>query len=178
MIWYRSSLLVGVSFLLAACAGNSIEKQGSMYRITVPSNNSIIEFPAEGFKVEEANTSKPYFQLMNNKTKMNVTFDFKRAKKCNDSQSCRDYLAYNMKIAYQSKKNWVASRIGDVFISENMDGPLLGGFNPRQQHMNAHYVKDGLWLDVHLTKLNYQENDRELFVNFIRSIQVRDRDKR
>jgi hypothetical protein len=44
--------------------------------------------------------------------------------------------------------------------------------NLRQQHMNAHFVKEGVWIDVHLSKVGYREADRELFLNFVRSIRI------
>jgi hypothetical protein len=34
------------------------------------------------------------------------------------------------------------------------------------------YVRDGVWIDVHLSKVRYQEADRELFLSSLRSIRV------
>lgn len=34
------------------------------------------------------------------------------------------------------------------------------------------YVRDGVWIDVHLSKVRYQEADPELFLKFLRSIRV------
>jgi hypothetical protein len=77
-----------------------------------------------------------------------------------------------MKGAYPSKTNWRSSKVGDVYASENLDAPV-NGLDLGQQHMNAHIVRDGVWIDVHLSKVRYQEGDRELFLNFVRSIRVR-----
>ncbi len=172
MNWYRGTLLVGISLLVTACASPSIQRQGASYRITVPAKNWTFEFPAPGFKLVEADKSRPYYYLTNDKTGVAVAFDFSRATQCNSSESCRDYLANEMKATYQDKKNWRMAKVGEVFVAENMDGLVVGGFSPKLQHMNAHYVKDGLWLNLHLSKVNYQEMDRELFVSFIRSLKL------
>jgi hypothetical protein len=172
MNWYRGTLLVGISLLVTACASPSIQRQGASYRITVPANNWTIEFPAAGLKLADADKSRPYYYLTNDKIGLTVSFDFKRATQCNSSESCRDYLAKELEETCQDKKNWRMAKVGEVFVAENMDGLVVGGFSPKQQHMNAHYVKDGLWLNVHLSKVNFRETDRELFVNFIRSIKL------
>lgn len=59
-------------------------------------------------------------------------------------------------------------------VKDSTDFPI--GLDLKQQHWNAHIVRKGIWLDVHLSKANYQEADRELFINFLRSIVIRSRD--
>ncbi len=125
----------------------------------------------DGFKVKEADSSRPWYFLINEKTGVNVSFNFERAKDCNSSQSCRDYFGTKrLGLGHDpNKKNWRMSQVGDVFVSEYMAGPV-SGIDLRQQHMNAHYVKQGVWIDVHLSKVRYQEIDRQLFVDFVQSI--------
>lgn len=174
MMKRSGSLLVILSVILAACATaiSSIEKQGSVYRIAVPTTGLLLEFPSEGFKLEVADNSRPYYYVTNNQTGLNVSFSFEPAKKCTSSESCRDYFSNKLKMGYPNKKNWRSSQIGEVSVSENMDGQV-SGFNLKQQHLNAHFVKEGVWIDVHLSKVDYREADRELFVNFVRSIRFR-----
>jgi len=171
---HYGSLIVILCALITACATavSSIEKQDSVYRIAVPTTALVLEFPSEGFKLEQADNSRPYYFLTNDKTRLNVSFNFERAKTCISSVSCRDYFSDKLKTGYPSKKNWRSSQVGDVYVSENMDGPV-SGFDLKQQHMNAHFVKEGVWIDVHLSKVNYREADRELFANFVRSIRFR-----
>ena len=172
------SILAISCLLLAACATpvskpvSSIQNNGSVYSIAVPSTALALEFPAEGFKIAQADDYRPYYFLTNEKTHLNVSFNFEPAAKCATSQACRDYFAGKMKGAYPNKTNWRSSKVGDVYASENLDGPV-NGLDLRQQHMNAHIVRDGVWIDVHLSKVRFQEADRELFLNFVRSIRVR-----
>jgi hypothetical protein len=164
--------------LIAGCAApggrsvSSIEKQGPVYSIAVPSTALFLEFPADGFKIEQADDRRPYYFLSNSKTRLNVSFNFEPATRCKSSESCRDYFAEKLKAAYPNKKNWRSFKVGDVFASENLDGPV-SGLDLRQQHVNAHIVREGVWIDVHLSKVRYQEAERELFLDFVRSIRVR-----
>ncbi|HEY6093658.1 MAG TPA: hypothetical protein VIU93_01775 [Gallionellaceae bacterium] len=167
-------LIVILCALVTACATDvsSIETQGGVYRIAVPTTAWAMEFPSEGFKLEQADNSRPYYFLTNGRTGLSVSFNFEHATKCNDSESCRDYFSEKLKAGFPGKKNWRSSRIGDVYVSENMDGPV-SGFNLKQQHMNAHFVKEGVWVDMHISKVNYREADRELFLDFVRSVRFR-----
>lgn len=161
--------------LVTACAASSAIKKGDVYEISALSSAWVLEFPADSFELQIADNSIPYYMFTDGKTNINVSFNFEPAAKCKSSEECRNYLATRMRSLYPKKKNWAMSRTGEVFISENMDGEE-GGLDLRQQHMNAHYVKGGIWIDVHLSKVNYKKSDRELFLKFIHSIRFKPRD--
>lgn len=168
---FWGGLTIVACLLLAACATPSLpEQQGSVFSIAVPDSGLILEFPSQGFRLEVADNKTPYYYLSNEHTKLNVSFSFERTAKCNSSESCRDYFANGLKAADASRKSWHISRIGDVFVSESMGIPA-GDMGQKQRHMNAHFVKDGVWINVRLSKVDYQEADRELLVSFVRSIQ-------
>ena len=167
--------VLGVCLLLAACATavSSLQQQGSMYRIQIPSSSSVIEFPARDFRVNQADDSRPYYYLSNDKSHLNVSFNFEPATSCTSSQQCRDYMLEKLR-KMSFKKSWSTSKVGQVYVSENMDGPVNGIFL-RQQHMNAHYVVDGVWIDVHMSKVNYRASDHKIFVEFLRSIRIKNK---
>ena len=171
------------ALLAAGCATpvarpvSSIEIQGSVYSIVVPSTGLVLEFPAEGFKLQQADDRRPYYFLSNEKTKLNVSFNFEPATRCKSSEACRDYFSEKLKVAFPNKKNWRSFKVGEVYAAENLDGPV-SGYDLRQQHVNAHIVRDRVWIDVHLSKVRYTEADRELFLSFIRSIRVRQKTAR
>jgi len=166
--------LLGIVVLLAGCANGSLSKRDGMFSIAVPSQSWSLEFPAEELKVETADHSKPYYFFTNPRTGLNISFSFDESKRCveKSSEGCRNFLVRSLKARYPGKKNWQLGKIGDVYVSENMDGPVQG-FNFRQQHMNAHYVMDWIWIDLHLSKVEYRDADRDLFLNFVRSIKVK-----
>lgn len=170
----RPAFLVAVfCLLLAGCATavSSLEKHGPVYRIQVPTRGSVIEFPADGFRVNQADDARPYYYLSNDKTRLNVSFNFESATKCRSSMDCRDYLLGKLRTV-SFKRDWSTSKVGEVYISENTDGPINGIFL-RQHHINAHYVVEGVWIDLHMSKVDYRESDHRIFLDFLRSIRIK-----
>lgn len=167
--WRNFSLAI-LCALIAACATPPIEIERHVYSIAVPGTALVLEFPSEGFKLEVADNNPPYFYFSNEKTKLNVSFRFARATECKSSETCRNYFANEFSPADTNRKNWHHSRIGDVYISESMNGSADNS-GARQQYMNAHFVKEGMWVNVRLSQTAYAETDREPFVKMIRSIQ-------
>jgi len=195
--WHRLGLGVISCMLVAGCATTpGVKIINSEYTIIAPKWKFAIQFPAEGFAIGVEDTRRPFYFFINKATGLNVSFNFERAKSCNSSESCRDYWANKLKEMFPNKKDWRFSRLGDIFISEHMDGPVsesdreqlrkLGrekdladnpvGLDLRQRHWNAHIVKKGIWVDVHLSKTNYQEEDQKLFITFLRSMIIRSKD--
>lgn len=159
--------------LLAGCATaavSSLKREGSVYRVSVPESTSTIAFPADGFQVDIADDGRPYYFLKNKTTGLNVSFNFEPVSKCKTSEECRDYLVATLRTV-SFKKDWSVSKIDQTPVSEHMDGPV-DGLNLRQHHLNAHYIIDGVWIDMHLSKVNYRPADRELFASFVRSIRI------
>jgi hypothetical protein len=159
--------------LMAGCAAgavSSLKKEGSVYRVRVPESASTIAFPADGFRVETADDARPYYFLKDEKTGLNVSFNFEPVRKCKTSEECRDYLVAKLRTV-SFKKDWSVSKIDQTPVSEHLDGPVEG-LNLRQHHLNAHYIIDGVWIDMHLSKVNYRPADHELFASFVRSIRI------
>jgi hypothetical protein len=170
----RLHIAVVVSCLLvagcAATAVSSLTKDGSVYRVKIPESTSTVAFPADGFQVNQADDARPYYFLTNRKTGLNVSFNFEPVRKCKTSEECRDYLVARLRTV-SFKKDWSVSKIGEVPVSEHLDGPI-DGLNLRQHHLNAHYIVDGVWIDMHLSKVDYRPADHELFASFVRSIRI------
>jgi hypothetical protein len=179
---------------LASCATTpGVKVIDSKYTIIAPHWGFAVQFPSEGFSKMAEDTRRAHYFFQNKKTGLNVSFIFEHPANCTSSESCRDFFANKLKNGFPNKKNWQMSRLGDIYISEHMDGPIgesdrklieqmMGtkrledfpiGLDLKQQHWNAHVVEKGIWLDVHLSKGNYDERDRELFVNFLTSLVIR-----
>ncbi len=61
--------------------------------------------------------------------------------------------------------------IENVSVSEYTD-TAHGGIDLRQRHMHAHFVAQGQWVHAHLSKVDYEDADRELFVRAVRAIRL------
>ena len=170
----RLDVAVVLSCLLvvgcAATAVSSLKREGAVYRVKVPQSASTIAFPADGFQVNTADDARPYYFLKNTSTGLNVSFNFEPVTKCKTSEECRDFLVAKLRTV-SFKKDWTVSKIGGVAVSEHTDGPIEG-LNLRQHHLNAHYVVDGVWIDMHLSKVDYRAADHAVFADFVRSLQI------
>ena len=171
MLKFRMRMAVNATLLLAACTSYSLgQLHNSVFSFDVPGTGLVLEFPSQGFKLEVADDKPPYYYLSNEKAGLSVSFSFEMTNKCNSGVSCRDYFANDLKASGLSDRNWQTSRLGDAYLLESMD-VRSGDVGRKQQRMYAHFVKNGVWVNVHLSKIDSQESDRALFINFIRSIQ-------
>jgi hypothetical protein len=166
------------------------------YRIPLPIGKSTIVFPSGGLQVHAADPEIPWYMLADDKTGLNVSFNFEATGECHNSRDCRDYFAQKLKKLFPYRTELSDFNIDEVYISEAIDMRTLfesmssrpEGYDEilkdkekaahaqeiimRQKHMNAHYVRDNVWIDMHLSKVFYEEKDRELFLNFIRSVKI------
>ncbi len=148
---------------------SSLKQIKSRYRITLPTKESFLEFPKGGLHVEMEDNARPYYFLTDKKSGLNVSFNFEPARKCRNSKECRDFLLGRLKSGGSGRSDWQSSKVGDVFVSEYTLGQVKG-MDLKQRNMNAHYVVDGVWVDLHLSKVDYSEPDRALFTKFVQSI--------
>jgi hypothetical protein len=52
--------------------------------------------------------------------------------------------------------------------------PTYWGREVNQQNVNAYLVRDGVWADVHLSKVGFKEADRALFEKVLASVRLVD----
>ena len=149
----------------------SLEQRQASFVIAFPKAHLSVEFPGSGLDVQQADADRPYY-MFSSKEGLNVSFNFEPAVNCKTSEQCRDLMANEQRAGFPGKKDWQKSAIGEVFVSENTDPPM-SGIDLHQRHMNAHFVQNDVWIDVHLSKVDYKDADRELFVRFIEAIRIK-----
>lgn len=154
-----------------AATAASIERRGGSYRIALPEGLGSLAFPAAALGIEQKDDARPYYMLTDDKTGLNVSFNFEPAQDCRSSEACRNLFSARLKKLYPGRRDWREARIGDVFVTESTD-PGPKGIRLDQHHVNAHLVVNGVWIDVHLSKVKYRDSDRTTFVDFIRAIRT------
>ena len=169
-------VLAVISAIVAGCTigkqtqplPSTEEQQGPVYSIPVPHTPLVFEFPSAGFKLEVSDDNPPYYYFTHAQAKLNMSFSFERATKCRTSESCRDYFVKEFNTTSASKKNWQLSRVGEIFISETSDESK--GDSSKVQYLNAHFIKNDVWINLRLSKTGYLPADRALFLRLIRSV--------
>lgn len=113
--------------------------------------------------------SRGYFMLVDEKTRMLASLYIEPVDKCKTSKECRDMVWKLGNPAWQNPQNVRRSEIGDISVLELMV-PEFRGAPIRQQNMYAQFVLNGYWVDLHLSKVQYQDQDRELFERIVKSV--------
>jgi hypothetical protein len=169
----RWSVLV-IAVWLAACGRPvlaSLDAVGQGHSIAFPSAHARLDFSEPGFDVQIADPHRPFYSFANERTGLDVSFRFDRGAQCTTSYQCRDLAALRWRETNPRAVDMQSGEIEGISYFEYTDA-RRGGIDLRQRHMSAHFVSAELWVDVRLTKVQYEESDRELFVRAIRAIRL------
>lgn len=140
---------------------------------SVPAAPWALTLPKDGLVVENQQI-KPdgrygYFSLIDEKDKMNISFFVEPVKDCKDSKSCRDMVWKLGNPSWEKPQKVVQSEIEGVSYFEFFM-PSFRGMPVKQQNMYAEFVKDGFWVDMHISKVLYKPEEHELFERIIKSV--------
>jgi hypothetical protein len=153
-----------------ACAERIQEKRLSF---TAPNAPWVLTLPAGDFEIAQKRMKQDgngaYFYIVDEKQGLNVSMFIEPAEKCKDSKSCSEMVWKAGNPAWVNPQNVAHSQIGDVSIFEFMI-PSVQDMPIRQQNMYAQFVVDGFWVDMHITKVLYQPEERKLFERIIKSV--------
>jgi len=161
--------------LLVLCQASATAGASDEERIgfTVPAAPWTLTLPKDDIVVEQQQV-KPdgrygYFLMNGEKNEINISFFIEPVKDCKDSKSCRDMVWKLGNPAWEKPQKVVQSEIGDVSYFEFFM-PSFRGVPVKQQNMYAEFVKDGFWVDLHISKVLYQPQEHEMFERIIKSI--------
>jgi hypothetical protein len=168
-------MLTTCFIFLALCQPAVSSKTFDEERIgfTVPAAPWRLTLP-KGELVVERQQLKPdgrsgYFSMNDEKKSMTISFFIEPVKDCTDSKACRDMVWKLGNPSWEHPQKVVQSEIGDVSYFEFFL-PSFRGVPVKQQNMYAEFVKDGFWVDMHISKVLYQPDEHELFERVIKSV--------
>jgi hypothetical protein len=169
----RKLSVIAWILLLCAIIGGAASSQEKRLEFTISESPWTLTIPADDFHVAaekmRADGRGAYFHLIDEKQKIDLSMFIEPVKDCKDSKSCRDMLWKLGNPAWVNPQNVVQSDIGDTSVLEFLM-PSYQGFVIRQQNVYAEFVRDGFWVDMHLSKVFYQPEDHALFERIIKSI--------
>lgn len=134
------------------------------WNLTLPKDNLVVEEPQ--FKPDGRSG---YFVMNDTKNKMTISFYIEPAVNCKDSKSCRDMVWKLGNPVWENLQNVVQSEIEGFSYFEFLL-PSFQGVPVKQQNMYVQIVKDGFWVDLHISKVLYKSQEHELFKQVIKSI--------
>lgn len=164
-----------ILIFLAICQTPVLTRTSDEERIgfTVPAAPWTLTLP-KGDLVVERQQIKPdgrygYFSMNDNQNRMTISFFIEPVDKCKDSKTCRDMVRKLGNPSWENPQHVLQSEIGDVSYFEFFM-PSFQGVPVKQQNMYAEFVKDGFWVDLHISKVLYKSQEHELFERIVKSI--------
>ncbi len=88
-----------------------------------------------------------------------------------DSTVARQYYTEKLSQSPLAKTQEKMSEKGDAAIYEYFV-PKFREQEINQQHLNMYIARDNLWIDIHISKINYSHADRALFDAVINSVKI------
>ncbi len=165
-------LLVAVSWVLAGVpAYADFYLDDGMMNVSSRGVKWALQLPARDFtmKIDKHAQDRTGHYYYFDTADPGFTFSFylEPVTKCKTARECRDnYLQY-------------APPLGDARDIKNFDlngfsvveflVPEIRGIKANQMNFSAHHVRDGYWVYLHLSKLEYRPEDRKKLVDFIKS---------
>ena len=127
---------------------------------------------AKGYVVQKQQQapdgSRGYFHMTNDL--VNVSFWFEPVDKCKTSKECRDMIFKAGNPSWGEYQNLLLSEIGDTSFFEFFR-PTVMNRKVDMLDMYAEFVREGIWIDLHITKLLYTKKDHAIFEDMVKSAQ-------
>ena len=144
--------------------------------LTVPKAAWVMLVPSGAFEMKQHQVkpdgSAAYFMMSDASTGLNLSFFIEPVthKDCSTAVGCRDWAWKAEQTRLKDIEGVRESEIGDAAVVEYLQ-PLLGKIRIDQKNMHAYWVRDGYWIDAHISKVAFKESDRERFVDLVRAIE-------
>ena len=129
----------------------------------------VIEGGSTDIKTVRTKPDGAYFLLYPGKDELNISFYIEPAKNCKTSDECRDLVLHAGNPAWGKYEGLSKARFGQFSYFEFFR-PEVKGLPLQMQDMYAQYVDKGYWVDLHISKVLYTKQDRQLFERLLNSV--------
>src|SRR5947209_8256576 len=99
---------------------------------------------------------------VNQETGINLSVFMEPAPKAGDSTVVRDTYWGRAKQSPMKKEGITLGKVGD-YATVQYIVPDVEGLPIQQKNMNLYLAHDGVWVDVHLSKVQFTDKDQALF---------------
>ncbi len=148
------------------------ESEEAIY-LSAPNTPWELRFPKRGWALQKEHQKQDglayYYMFSSPKTLMHASFYIEPAEKCKTSKDCRSMFWSNPGPLYENPQS-VEQFEENGFAVVKFIIPSFRGMQVNQLNYSAHIVRDGYWVDAHLSKLPSQKGDEALLSAFLRTI--------
>ena len=172
---HRYLFLVALVLLTPAFAfAQAKELSGGKLSFTTPNAPWELVITAKGFGIGreqlKPDDASAYFLFSNSATLFNVSMFIEPVGKCKTSKECRDMVLQLGNPEWGKYQDLKLGEIGGVSYFE-FYRPTVKNRPLRVFDMYAQFVKDGYWVDLHISKLLYDEFDHDDFEELVKSVE-------
>ncbi len=162
-------------FILLACSSYSLaqKKDNSLFKIAVPEKNWTLEVSLPGFFVTR-NAVSPDNQSGRLDAEIEsegfrLTIMWVKTVEKGTSKELRDLASNKLKQTPIEKDGFAPSEYKDFPMLEYLVKEFRG-VKLNQKHYNAYIAKDGVWIDFHLSKVEFKPGDEKRFFALLDSV--------
>lgn len=167
----KKSFLIALIVLvmqLHSVAQDSVQDSLRLTAVGAPWN-IVIEAPDLHIKNVAAKPGGSYFLLYPSRDELNISLYIEPAEKCKTSDECRDLVLNAGNPSWGKFEGLNKANFGQFSYFE-FYRPEVQGQPVQMQDMYAQLVDKGYWVDVHLSKVLFKKEQKQLFEKLLRSI--------
>jgi hypothetical protein len=167
------SLLVSLFCLAPFSAfGQATAAVDDRIEFTTPKAPWTVSFNAKNFKIKSQQVKEDgrsgYFLMGNEAGYFTVSLWIEPVDKCSSSKECRDHILNLGNPGWGKYQDLVKAEFGDISYFE-FYRPVIFEQPAKMFDMYAEFVRDGYWIDLHMSKVLYKKEDHAWFEQFVRS---------
>jgi tetratricopeptide (TPR) repeat protein len=143
--------------------------------LSLPDIHWALEIHAPGFSLEEFEIAPPghasRFEAVNRQTGIRMSGFLEKAPKEGNSEDCRAYYWEKAQKSPYIKTDIKMSQSGEMSIVEYVVKEYMGR-QVNQKNLNAYMSESGYWIDLHLSKTDYQASDQGRFNAVLNQVKI------
>jgi hypothetical protein len=148
--------------------------------VAAPGATWDLVLPAKGFEIveDQTNEARKSRQIMavNKEKGLNLSVFMEPAPKAGDSAVVRDTYWGRARQSPLKKEGITLGKVGDFTTVQYMV-PDVEGVPLEQKNLNLYLAHDGVWVDVHISKVQFTDKDQAEFDALANSIKVVEKGK-
>jgi tetratricopeptide (TPR) repeat protein len=170
-----AAILLAVTALAAAGGEEKAAAPEGLLHLALPGRTWALDIALGGFAMEESQMARDGGSLSimaNNKaTGVRISVFLEKAAKEGDSKACRNYYWQGAEDGTGKDGRTIKfSERGETAIVESQ----LGSGDSVWKNTNAYLSRDGIWIDIHMSKFGYKAEDAKSFDAVLDTVKIND----
>jgi tetratricopeptide (TPR) repeat protein len=177
MFWRTVACLGLLLTGIPSQAQSDAKKAKDSVSVSFPGKTWAVQIDSPGFTVNNRETQKDgreYLLANNSKTGVELSVTLEESKDGADSSTCPDYLQQRVKALAQLGVTGIqTSELNSMAVVEFLI-PSVQGVPVQQRNLIACVVKEDVYIDIHLSKAQFQPKDESLLTNVLKEVRFSD----